>query len=240
MDHLSSFEDIIATDITVLSVAMVFIASLVGSLHCVGMCGGLAGSTNKDTKSVVGYHLGRLVGYLSVGLIVAFFGQKIFQTVIKHKGFFAALSVAVVIVLLGYLFNKTNWLAHVSSRLFKIIFQFKSRLKLPDWIGGLSLGLVTPFLPCGWLYGFIFLVFTVQDVYLGSVLLGAFWMGTVPSLLAVQLGLKFGAFKLGEWPKRMIVVGMILFGFFNIYQRSHMILNQPAVGEEIHPGESCH
>ncbi|MBM4362877.1 MAG: sulfite exporter TauE/SafE family protein, partial [Deltaproteobacteria bacterium] len=54
----------------------VFVASLAGSLHCVGMCGGLTafavGAREKSgpgerARALVGYHLTRGAGYAVLG-----------------------------------------------------------------------------------------------------------------------------------------------------------------------------
>jgi hypothetical protein len=46
--------------------AGVFVASLLGSLHCAGMCGGIAcfvGGTAARGRALTLYHLGRLLSY---------------------------------------------------------------------------------------------------------------------------------------------------------------------------------
>ena len=58
----------------------IFLASLLGSMHCVGMCGPLAlwaTGGGRSRTSVVAYHLGRLTTYLSAGLAAGVLGTAL-------------------------------------------------------------------------------------------------------------------------------------------------------------------
>src|SRR5690349_7474920 len=54
-----------------------FIAGLGGSLHCVGMCGGMVTASCGKNDEIMKYQFGRLLGYLSLGLIAGFLGSFI-------------------------------------------------------------------------------------------------------------------------------------------------------------------
>ena len=50
----------------------IFIASLLGSLHCIGMCGAFTAITAGGPKPVqltIAYHLGRLITYMTLGAV---------------------------------------------------------------------------------------------------------------------------------------------------------------------------
>lgn len=49
-------------------------------------------------------------------------------------------------------------------------------------------GLVTTLLPCGWLYVFVATAGGAGSVRGGMLVMAAFWLGTVPALVAVGLG----------------------------------------------------
>ena len=59
----------------------VFGASLVGSLHCAGMCGGfvacLCGGPSKVGSAHLAYHAGRGVGYLTLGALAGLLGATL-------------------------------------------------------------------------------------------------------------------------------------------------------------------
>ena len=58
-----------------------FLVSLLGSLHCLAMCGGFAAFCSNTSTSpkqmTVAYHLGRGLAYVSLGLLAGFFGREI-------------------------------------------------------------------------------------------------------------------------------------------------------------------
>src|ERR1035438_5341132 len=54
----------------------VFIAGILGSHHCVAMCGGLASSLGKSQIANLTYQFGRLFGYLALGALAACLGGQ--------------------------------------------------------------------------------------------------------------------------------------------------------------------
>src|SRR6056297_1878853 len=140
-------------------------ASLLGSMHCVGMCGPLAiwasgagdsahvGDATRRGK-VLGnlslYHFGRLTTYVIAGLIAGGIGSL----------------VDVGGEMLGF------------------------QLAAARVVGGLMIviGLLTTLLPCGWLYLFALVAAGTGSVAMGGVTMAAFWLGTVPALTALVAG----------------------------------------------------
>jgi sulfite exporter TauE/SafE len=53
---------------------------------------------------------------------------------------------------------------------------------------GIVLGVLTPLLPCGWLYAFVATAAAAGSPLRGAAVMGAFWLGTVPAMAAVGLG----------------------------------------------------
>ena len=58
---------------------LVFAISLLGSMHCVGMCGGLIMALPQQPRVLVSYHLGRWLGYLSLGALAGLAGDFLLQ-----------------------------------------------------------------------------------------------------------------------------------------------------------------
>ena len=52
-----------------------FLAGLGGSLHCVGMCGGLVTATCQKSHDIARYQVGRLMGYLILGFFAGILGN---------------------------------------------------------------------------------------------------------------------------------------------------------------------
>ena len=58
------------------SILVAFIIGLSGSIHCLGMCGGLVFSITKTKTENFIYHLGRLTGYITLGVIFSYIGKQ--------------------------------------------------------------------------------------------------------------------------------------------------------------------
>ena len=61
-------------------------ASIIGSIHCVGMCGALAMTAGAQSKKgLANYHIGRLLGYFSVGALAGFLGSEFINSDSRTK-----------------------------------------------------------------------------------------------------------------------------------------------------------
>ncbi|MCA8923208.1 MAG: sulfite exporter TauE/SafE family protein, partial [Planctomycetes bacterium] len=67
---------------------------------------------------------------------------------------------------------------------------------LPPRTYAALLGLLTPLLPCGWLYVFAVVAAGTASPLRGAAVMAAFWLGTVPILFALALGLQAAAQRL--------------------------------------------
>lgn len=55
-----------------------FLTSLLGSFHCLGMCGGIVLVIDPLKGGALFYHLGRLVSYLLMGVLAGYLGHQFF------------------------------------------------------------------------------------------------------------------------------------------------------------------
>ena len=149
-------------------IGTVFVASLLGSLHCVGMCGpfALLAGTDPDRRSAaivptMAYSFGRLITDSIIGLIFGALGLALNAgTSFSHWQQSAtwvagALMIAVGLIALaryaGLKFRFPVFAAPL-ERLLQNQFQRTIRLKpLPR---ALTIGALTSLMPCGWLYTF--------------------------------------------------------------------------------------
>lgn len=178
----------------------VLAASLLGSLHCAGMCGGfvgcLAGDRNGAALPLHGaYHLGRLSGYLTLGAVAGAIGAGIERSgaVAGLHGIapylcgglivaFALVSGARALGLRVPLPAPPSGPARGVGRILATL-----RERGPIVRGG-ALGLLTAGLPCGWLYAFVATAAGTGSLLGGVATMAAFWLGTVPILLGLGLG----------------------------------------------------
>lgn len=181
----------------------VLTASLIGSPHCVGMCGPFAllvanskgQQSHSASRALVAYHGGRLVGYATLGAIAAAVGAALDLggTLIGIQRV-AAIAAGGLMVLFGILallqlrgvgslhFRAPKWLEKMLSRAHRLA------ASLPPTKRGATVGLLTVLLPCGWLYAFVITAAGTANVLHGALLMAVFWIGTVPALSVVAMG----------------------------------------------------
>jgi len=171
-----------------------FLVGLVGSLHCVGMCGPIAlalpiGSAGMHfIAGRVFYNAGRIITYITLGGVLGSFGS-----IFVLAGMQQTLSVVVgCVMLFGVLLPSV--LRGLSShwpvaRIFHSFLRATLRRLLEQkTLRTLFLiGIVNGFLPCGFLYIALAGAATLGDVTRGMVFMGGFGLGTTPTMLGVGL-----------------------------------------------------
>jgi uncharacterized protein len=173
------------------SVSAAFVAGLVTSAHCVGMCGPLAcilapgKSENVGLQTVTAaYNLSRVVAISLTGALLGALGKPFLDAVnTSPVRFFPWLLVGFfILIALG----ADKWLPRPRA-LSRLFFRAGARLRhLPRLTAGLLIGLLTPLLPCGPLYLMFGLALVTGDAVRGAEFLFAFGMGTVPLLFLAQ------------------------------------------------------
>ena len=164
------------------------ILGLMGSLHCVGMCGPIAfmlpvDQTNNYKKfgQIFIYHFGRLMAYGIIGLVFGFLGKGLSIFGAQQKLSIAIGIIMILVVLIPYkIFNKYN----LSKPIYKVISKVKNQLgkelkkKSPDTF--LTIGFLNGFLPCGLVYMALFGAIAMGNALQGSLYMMLFGLGTVP------------------------------------------------------------
>jgi len=183
----------------------VFAASLVGSLHCAGMCGGIVALCSRRGAGVVDqlcYHGARGLTYTLVGALAGGLGS-VFAIGGRLLGLQRAVAVVAGVALIGA-GAYTLWRA-AGGRAPRLLTRLVPRLQagvgkavaagadLPPRTYAALLGLLTPLLPCGWLYVFALAAAGTASPLSGAAVMATFWLGTVPILFALALGLRAAA-----------------------------------------------
>lgn len=213
-------------------VTAVFLASLLGSLHCVGMCGAFMAVVVGDSKSLaaqVGYHGGRLVSYLTLGMIAGAAGQSV-NLAGKLAGLQPiALSLsAIAIVVMGTLtwlrlcgwqwrgVRGPTWVKKITAAGYRIA------MRRPPLQRALSVGLLTTLLPCGWLWTFLLTAAGTAKPMMAAMTMMVFWLGTLPVMATLGVGLRG---VLGRAQRRVptfTCAAMIGVGLLTLVGRSHL------------------
>lgn len=168
-----------------------FVAGLITSLHCAGMCGPLACTllprrgerVDAQTVSTV-YHGSRLLGYCALGALAGGLGRTPLNLLSQP-----ALRWLPWVLVLFFIGVGLRWDRHLP----KIPALGKLTWKLQGWLRGRSrfeaaaaMGLATPLLPCGPLYFLVALSLLSGSALRGVEFMLAFGLGTVPMLWLAQ------------------------------------------------------
>lgn len=166
--------------------AAAFVAGLLTSLHCCGMCGPLTGALFAGQKTkhpqLALYHLTRAISYSLIGGLLSVLGAKASILFSSTPGRLLPWAFALLFIAHGFgLEKKIPQPRFISRLLLKLNFQDKSKSRL-----GALLGAFTPLLPCAPLY-LVFGVTLVAGSFLnGAALMACFAAGTSPLYWLVQ------------------------------------------------------
>jgi len=233
---------------------LVFLASLLGSLHCAGMCGGFvafyAGHTPGGARrmaSHVAYSGGRFLVYALMGLIAGMVGAALdLAGSVAGLQRIAAVAAGAVILtwglvallrVRGLVVFKTVLPAPVQRLASKILHQLTD---CPPVLRALVIGLLTTFLPCGWLYAFVVAAAGTGSALGGLVVMIAFWAGTVPILLALGIGVHLLAPRIARRLPTITAFALLVVGLVLVFGRverigERMVRDRPGtIGEALH------
>lgn len=175
----------------------VLVASVLGSVHCAAMCGAFtclyaAPGSAARVSSQVAYNAGRLVSYVVLGMAAGALGAGIDATgasagparpaAIVAGMLMIAWAVGVFAASLGVRVPMTLAPEWARRLLGNVLVAARDR---SERTRALLMGLVTTLLPCGWLYTFVVVAAGTGSIAHGALVMIAFWLGTVPMLLAV-------------------------------------------------------
>ncbi len=231
-------------------VAGIFTASLLGSLHCVGMCGALMSIAitpgdelvRKTHAPQAAFHLGRLVVYSVFGALSGLLGTVVNDAlVISGVASAAAMLAGVAVAAFGLV------------TLARLAGVRVPRIPLPRaWtslvVGGMlrasrlrpviragAAGLLVSLIPCGWLYTFVAVAGGSGSWALGVLIMAVFWLGTLPALLALG---HYAQSLMGRARGVMPVVtaiSLVCIGLWTVASRAHAacVPHTPVLSSEV-------
>lgn len=216
----------------------VFVASLLGSLHCVGMCGpfALLASVDKERRNAaalptIAYSLGRLVTYSVIGVVFGFLGLALNRSTSFGSWQQTATYVAGGLMILVGLVSLVRHLGFKVSlpSLFKpmqkwLQLGFSKTTQMKPIPRAVTIGALTSLMPCGWLYTFAITAAGTGSPWWGGLLMVTFWAGTVPIMTALMMG----AQKIGSGLRKQLPLAMatlvVFLGIFTLAFRAPILV----------------
>lgn len=210
----------------------VFMVGLLGGGHCAGMCGGIVGAVSMSLPGarprlpfLLAYNGGRILSYTLAGVLAGALGASSFFLghILPIQKILYGLS-SVMLVLLGlYLagvWHGVTYVERLGSVLWRQLQPLSKRL-LPvrsPW-QAILLGAVWGWLPCGLVYSVLVAALAAGNALQGGLLMLAFGLGTLPTLLAMGMAaVKLKKVLQQGWLRKLSGLAVILFGLFGLYR----------------------
>jgi sulfite exporter TauE/SafE len=178
-----------------------FLAGLLGSAHCLGMCGGISGlfamhssvrGLRRQLPMALTYNAGRLVSYMILGSVVAALGSRIAGLTPTAAGPVRLVAGAVIILIglqIAFDIRALGILERMGGVAWSRISPLAGRLlPVTSLSRALGLGLLWGLLPCGLVYSVLLVAATSDKAVDGALIMLAFGIGTTPAMLLTGLG----------------------------------------------------
>lgn len=176
-----------------------FVIGILGSGHCIGMCGGIStmltsaiGGKKAQPILVLSYNLGRILSYSLIGAIVGFTGSIAAKNIGLPLSGLRLIS-GVFLVFLGlYLGQWLMWIGKLEYA-GKLLWRYLSPLSkhfipVDRPKKALALGILWGWLPCGLVYSTLTWALASNSAISGAAIMFCFGLGTLPALLTVSFG----------------------------------------------------
>ena len=220
-------------------ITLAFITGLLGSGHCIGMCGGLVAAltlsrTGKQDIIVFQllYNIGRILTYTGIGWLVGWLGSA-FAYANSLAGPARALLIGsdlfVIAIGLGsaglFAFIKFNIMQLEFPGVIQKITGAVAHLReLSPALSALPLGLIMGFLPCGFLYAMIIAAGQSAEAMDGAMMMFSFGLGTLPALFLFGSTAHWLTTRIRSLMLRWAGIIVALMGAYNLYR--HLVLAQ--------------
>jgi len=227
------------------------IFGLLGSFHCIGMCGPIAfmlpvdrSNTTRKIVQIITYHIGRMLAYAIIGLTFGLVGTSLYIFGLQQQlSIFIGVLMIVVVLIPAKTFNKYNF----SKPVYKLISKVKSALgealknKTNDTF--LTIGFLNGFLPCGLVYMAVFASLATGSAIQSSLYMILFGLGTVPLMTsAIYLG-KFLNTTIKQRITKAIPIFIVIVGLLFILRGLGLgipLLSPPPITEMTSSDMNCH
>lgn len=211
----------------------ILLASLLGSAHCIGMCGGLVASSCRSGFDLAQYHLGRLLSYSALGALAGALGRAVLgNSSFRFLPWIAALGMGAGFCFLGIQVWRRRPLHFQALPQRRLSFLFRKASGVPLAIGALS-----ALLPCGWLQTFVLGAAATGSAVRGAVFLAIFWLGTVPALTSAPWLLRRALRPFASFAPKVAGALLIFVGLFGIGFKMSVLF---AADVGSHPQWHCH
>mgnify|MGYP002640892500 CR=1 FL=1 len=216
---------------------------LIGSTHCVGMCGGIISTLSTPFNNTANtththpfliqlfYNFGRISSYSLIGFMVGIFSSQMMDLLPDPHTVSMKIS-GIFFILLGLyisqLMNSFKYLEWVGQKLWARIEPFgREHLPAKNLASALKLGFVWGWLPCGLVYSALALAMTQLNPVHSALTMMVFGLGTLPTLLLIgHFAQNVKLLLQNKWVRIGLGIMLIAYGIIQITGGSGMMDHQ--------------
>lgn len=194
-----------------------FMLGMLGSFHCLGMCGPIAmalplkGATQAERMlKVIIYNAGRILTYSMFGLLFGVVGKSV---VVAGYQQWLSITLGVIVLLLYFLPSSTTSRIPVMKYAAQLILRLKKlfgiMLQQRSYHATFTLGILNGLLPCGLVYLAVAGSIATGDVWKGAAFMALFGLGTLPVMTFVTTASQWISISVRAKMRRLMPVFVI-------------------------------
>lgn len=189
-----------------------FLTGLLGSVHCVAMCGAFAASCTRVPRGLPAWHAGRIGTYALLGALAGAAGRLLPGPPWVPAAIAAGLLLWFALALAG-LVPEPRLIPHGLTS------AAGRAAGTPSPTAQAAFGVANGFLPCGLVYSALSIPVALADPARGALAMIAFGAGTLPALSVAALGLR-RLVMTSMWRRRVLAVLVLATGAWAIWTRA--------------------
>ncbi|GAV19271.1 hypothetical protein MMIC_P0204 [Mariprofundus micogutta] len=227
------------------TILIAFSVGFLGSMHCIGMCGGLVSALSMTRPRVwwsglSAYQFGRIITYSILGLISGWIG-----TSLKQIGGFDqvqfVLTLLAGLIMITFGLNLAGWMADPLSRIstraiggLGLVRRIKSAASKSTPVSWFGIGLANGLLPCGLVYAAIGLSIASGGIAEAGLSMFAFGLGTIPAMMVAPALVRILAAKRRGLVMKVLGIIVIVLGLFTMIRGTGLmhLLHGSGAGHE--------
>lgn len=214
-----------------------FLVGLLGSSHCLGMCGGLSmalGLHSRGVSRLLGYQFGRLSSYTLLGALLGGSSSLLLQQqpqLLPWLRLFSALLVIMMGLHVLRLWSLIPRIEAIGGRLWRLISPAANKALTAQFpASSILIGALWGWLPCGLVYSMASWSLSSASSSQGALVMLFFGLGTLPAMLSAA----FFSQQLRRWLNHVAIkwllgLGLLLLGSVNALHAYHLLIKlQPS------------
>lgn len=220
--------------------SIVFLAGILGAIHCVGMCGGFITACGMKCGGwpsfALLYNSGRVLSYTVLGLLMGLVGKSLLAAglFVKFRGALPVVAGVIMVLigleLLGYLPAKLKrfFTGLFPSSVSRMLVGGEIRKKRP---AAFLLGIFNGLIPCGLIYAVGVKAAATADPFKGMLIMASLGAGTfLPLLIAGSLTGVMGRLRTGllTTVSSVLIIALgvkSIYHGFTLMQHAHMMMH---------------